>query len=134
MRVMVDANIIISAGLFPESVVGKTLEHIAKNESLVICKYTLEELSEVFFKKFPKRVQYFYHFMDNLRYELVDYEVNDTGKYPKIRDPNDLPILINAIESKVDLLITGDKDFEEIDIEKPKIMKPREYEEKYIKQ
>ena len=44
MRVMVDANIIISAGLFPESMVGKTLEYIVKNESLVLCKYTLEEL------------------------------------------------------------------------------------------
>ena len=134
MRVMVDANIIILAGLFPESIVGKILEHIVKNESLVLCKYTLEELSEVFFKKFPKRVQYFYHFMDNLKYELVDYEIDEKRRYPKIRDIDDLPLLVNAIESKVDLLVTGDKDFEEIDIDIPKIMKPREYEEKYIKQ
>ena len=28
----------------------------------------------------------------------------------------------------------GDKDFEDINIDIPKIMKPKEYEEKYIKQ
>ena len=125
MRVMVDANVIISAGLFPESNVGKTLNHIAINESLVLCKYTLQELSEVFLNKFPKRVQYFHQFIDNLKYELVDYDITNIEKYPKIRDIDDLPLLANAIESKVDLLVTGDKDFDELDIKTPKIMKKR---------
>ena len=133
MRVMVDANIIISAGLFPESIVGKTLHHITKNESLVLCKYTLEELSEVFINKFPDRIKYFHQFIDELKYALVDIEINDISKYPKIRDNDDLPLLASAIESKVDLLVTGDKDFDEINIEKLKIIKPREYYEKYIK-
>ena len=131
---MVDANIIISAGLFPESIVGKTLHNITKNESLVLCKHTLEELSEVFHNKFPDRKKYFHKFIDELKYELVDIQIKDNGKYPQIRDIDDLPLLASAIESKVDLLITGDKDFEEINIEKPKIMKPREYTEKFINQ
>ena len=44
MRIMIDANIIISAGLFPESDVGKVLTHVIKNHKLVICQYTLNEL------------------------------------------------------------------------------------------
>jgi predicted nucleic acid-binding protein len=40
--------------------------------------------------------------------------------------------LAHAIESKVDILITGDKDFDDIIIETPKILKPRQYIEKYL--
>ena len=57
----------------------------------------------------------------------------DGKKYPDIRDMDDLPVLANAMESNIDLLVTGDKDFDDIIIEKPKIMKPRKYTDEYIK-
>ena len=38
----------------------------------------------------------------------------------------------NAIEAKVDILITGDKDFDDLNLEKPKILKPRKYIDEYI--
>jgi len=133
MRIMVDANIIISAGLFPESIIGKILKHITQNEKLVICKYTLDELTNVFQKKFPDRIEYLNRFTKELNYEFIDIEIKDYKKYPKIRDIDDLPLLASAIESKVNILVTGDKDFEEMKIENIKIMKPREYLEKYMK-
>lgn len=52
--------------------------------------------------------------------------------YPDMRDVFDLPILISAILEDVDLLITGDKDFKAVDIEKPEILTPTEYLEKYL--
>jgi putative PIN family toxin of toxin-antitoxin system len=130
---MVDANIIISAGLFPESNIGKVLDHIAKNHKLVICQYTLNELKRVFENKFPKRLESLNKFVKKLKYELVDIEIIDYEKYPKIRDNDDMPLLACAIETKVNVLITGDKDFDEITIKTPKIMKPREYIEEYMK-
>jgi putative PIN family toxin of toxin-antitoxin system len=130
---MVDANIIISAGLFPESSVGKVLAHIVKNHKLIICQYTLDELKIVFEKKFPKRIEYLNKFIKELKYELIDINIRNLEKYPKIRDVDDLPLLANAIEEKVNIFITGDKDFDEIKIETPKIIKPRAYIEKYMK-
>jgi len=132
MRVIVDANIIISAGLFPESTIGKALAHIVKNHTLFLCQYTLEELINVFKKKFPERIEYFNKFIEDLKYELIDIGIKDYTKYPQIRDADDVPLLAYAIESKTDLLITGDKDFDNISIETPKIMKPVEYIEKYM--
>jgi predicted nucleic acid-binding protein len=41
--------------------------------------------------------------------------------------------LVYAIESKVDMLITGDKDFDEIKVENIKILKVRDYIERYMK-
>jgi putative PIN family toxin of toxin-antitoxin system len=130
---MVDANIIISAGLFPKSNVGKTLTHVVKNHELVISQYTLNELENVFKNKFPKNIEYLRKFFRSLKYELVDLEIIKNKKYPNIRDIDDLPVLANAIESKVDLLITGDKDFDDIIIERPKIIKPRKYIDEYMK-
>ena len=39
---------------------------------------------------------------------------------------------IQAIIADVDILITGDKDFEDVKIEKPEIVTPNEFYEKYI--
>jgi predicted nucleic acid-binding protein len=41
MRVMVDANIIVSAILFPKSVIASVLKHLIDNYSLVLSKYTI---------------------------------------------------------------------------------------------
>jgi putative PIN family toxin of toxin-antitoxin system len=129
---MVDANIIISAGLFPESTVGKALGHIVKNHKLVLSKYTLDELRNVFKRKFPDKALFLENFIERLKYELIDIRISEHKKYPQIRDIDDIPLLASAIEAKVNVLITGDKDFDEILIEIPKIMKPREYIEKYM--
>jgi putative PIN family toxin of toxin-antitoxin system len=132
MRIIVDANIIISAGLFPQSNVGKALAHIVKNHKLVLCQYTLDELKNVFKKKFTKRIEYFNKFIKELKYEVIDMNKKKNKKYPSIRDVDDMPLLANAIEAKTDILITGDKDFANIKIKAPQIMKPVEYVGKYM--
>jgi len=130
---MVDANIIVSAILFPKSVIANVLIHLTDNYSLVLSKYTIFEVEDVFNEKFPHRIVEMKEFLQEIPYELFTLNKIKNKKYPNIRDIDDLPVLANAIESKVDLLITGDKDFDEIIIETPKIMKPREYIEKYMK-
>jgi len=132
MRILLDTNVIISAAMFPKSSIGEVLAHITKNHKLVICQFTLNELSSVFEKKLPERKEHLNEFMGNLKYELVDIDIKDCKKYPKIRDNNDIPILANAIEAKVDLLVTGDKDFDEIVIKKPIIIKPVKYIQEYM--
>ena len=49
------------------------------------------------------------------------------NKLFKIRDENDYIILHTAIIENVDIFITGDKEFYEIDINKPKIMSVSEF-------
>jgi predicted nucleic acid-binding protein len=55
----------------------------------------------------------------------------DASKYPAIRDYEDLPILVSSILAEVDVLVTGDKDFNEVKIEKPEILTPRKFMDKY---
>jgi len=72
-------------------------------------------------------------FLSKFSYELaytpldIKYE-----EYPDIRDKDDLPILVSAINSDVDIIVTGDKAYFELNIEKPKILSPGEYLQKYL--
>jgi putative PIN family toxin of toxin-antitoxin system len=130
---MVDTNIIISAGLFPNSIVGNIFMHIMKNHELILSHYTLNELKIVFKKKFSNRIEYINKFLNGLKYELIDIKIINYEEYPEVRDIDDIPVLAYAIESKVEILITGDKDFDGINLEKLQILKPKVYFEKYMK-
>jgi len=133
MKVMIDANIIISAILFQKSIISEVLKHIVLNNKIVFSQFTIDEIKDVFKRKFPHKVNDMEKFLEKLPYELFTLNEINLKNYPNIRDPNDIPVLANAIESKVDILITGDKDFDELKIKKLKIMKPSEYKELYIK-
>lgn len=51
----------------------------------------------------------------------------------EIRDVKDYPVLYTAIVDDVDIFVTGDDDFTNVDIERPKIMKPAEFVETYCR-
>jgi len=132
MKIMLDANVIISAILFPQSIISNMVKHIITNHELFICQYTIDEINEVFNKKFNGRIREMKLFLEKLPYELFANKRINSKNYPKIRDINDLPVLANAIDSKVELLITGDKDFDEVKAKGLKIIKPKEYVDKYM--
>ncbi|GBF33744.1 hypothetical protein DCCM_2854 [Desulfocucumis palustris] len=50
---------------------------------------------------------------------------------PKIRDEKDKPVLLSAITADVNVLITGDKDFTGIDVDRPEILTPTEFLDRY---
>jgi putative PIN family toxin of toxin-antitoxin system len=130
---MVDTNIIVSAILFPKSIVANVLKHLIDNYSLVLSKYTIHEIEDVFNEKFMHRTIEIKEFLQKTPYELFILNRINNKKYPSIRDIDDLPVLANAIEAKVDLLITGDKDFDNVKVERLKIIKPRKYFDEYMK-
>ena len=132
MEIMTDSNIIVSAILFPNSIVSKVFNHILDNNTLVLCDYIIKEVENVFLEKFPHRVNEMKTFIGRIKYRKFVLEKKSVSIYPKIRDINDFPVLVMAIESNVDLLITGDKDFDGITIDRPRIMKPRKYIDEYM--
>jgi len=68
-------------------------------------------------------------FLSELTCELIyTPQKIDKTNYPTIRDKKDLPILVSAIIGIVDVIITGDKDFLEADVEYPIIMTVREFD------
>jgi len=130
MKVFIDTNILISSILFPKGKVAAVFQHILEVHDLIISSYTIEECEKVFERKFPGKKDELKIFLKTISYEYYKTPKNiDYKKYPEIRDKNDLPILVSAILSDADILITGDKDFEEIKIRKPLIFTPNQYYE-----
>lgn len=132
MRVMLDTNILISIAIFNSNKLKELLIKICDNHTLVLSSYIIEELEEVVNRKFPNQKMSLRKFLYQLPYELnyTPLDVINNSEI-EIRDPKDLPILNSAIVSDVDIFITGDKDFEEVQIEKPVIMTAIEFLEKY---
>ena len=66
---------------------------------------------------------------------LLSYEMAYTPIWqenmPDIRDEKDKPILAAAITADVDVLITGDGDFSDVEIERPEILSPAEFWKRY---
>ena len=62
-----------------------------------------------------------------LTLELVPVPIDENIMESEIRDADDRPILWAAIEEKVDILLTGDKDFLESGLKNPKIMTTAEF-------
>lgn len=130
MRIMLDTNILISMFVFKS--MGNLIDTITKKHTIVICSYVIDELHEVISRKFPSKSKDLESFLFKLPFELVytpqTVEVNDVFV---IRDADDEKVLYSAIISDVDILLTGDKDFSDVDIERPEILTPHEFLEKY---
>lgn len=119
MRVMTDTNIIISALLFPLSLPAKILLHIADKHELVLCDYIVMEMREVVARKRPDLLADIDVLLAQLSYELV---IAPKEPCKLISDPKDQPILNAAIVSDVDIIVSGDKHFLELNLERPKTM------------
>lgn len=130
MRIMTDTNILISAILFPNSIAKKVLERIVIEHQLVLCSYIIDELHQVFERKSWNKIEILEPFLLELSFELIYTPKRiESREYPSIRDRNDLPILVSAILSDVDIFITGDKDFHTVDIEKPQIITLKDFDQ-----
>ncbi len=128
MRVLADTNIIISALMFPASVPARALIKAEAEHDLILCEQNIEELRDVLRRKRPELLPAAEELLLNLVYELIP-AVNDAGE--KVRDVKDQPILNSAIMFDVDIIVTGDKDFLCLELERPKIIRPLEFIENY---
>lgn len=98
---------------------------------LILSSYIVDELKDVIKRKFPNKVRVVDVLLSKMDYEyLYTPEILDKTLF-EIRDVKDYPVLYTAILEDVDILVTGDSDFSDIKVEKPNIMTPAEFIEKY---
>jgi len=105
MKIMLDTNVLFSALLFPDSKPGKVLGLVAEKYNLILCDHIKSELCDVSARKSP------------ILLDALD----------ALPDPKDQPILNAAIFNDVDIIITGDKHFLKLNIERPEILTPSDF-------
>ncbi len=131
MRVMLDTNILISTFIFKSKKMNELIYKLSKEHEIVICSYTVEKLKGLVKTKFNVKQADLDDFLMNFPFDLVYSPANVENKLFDIRDNDDYIILNTAIIEDVDIFITGDKDFDDVDIEKPEIMNASQFLEKY---
>jgi putative PIN family toxin of toxin-antitoxin system len=132
MRVMLDTNVLISLFVFRGKNLEKLLSTICSQHTLVLSTYVVDEMYEVVDRKFPGKTGVLDDFLSRIPYELEQ----TPKRLPEhnlftIRDNQDEKVLYSALTAHADILITGDKDFMDVDIEKLEIITPAQFLEKY---
>ena len=133
MRIMLDTNVLLSAIVFHSQTLWKMMEQITFSHQLVLSSYVIDECYEVVKRKKPDLVSALDRFFEALPFEMIHTpETLPEHNWFTIRDADDEKVLYSAISADVDVLITGDKDFSVIDIDKPEIMTPTQFVEMYL--
>ena len=132
MRVMLDTNVLISLLLFPNPRMNSMMERIFTEHELVLSSFVVGELKDVVRRKFPAKEKTVDMFLLKMSYDLVYAPEEMDETLFSIRDVKDYPVLYTAIIEDVDVLITGDKDFADTEIEKPEILTSADFIAKYL--
>lgn len=117
MKILVDTNILISAVLFPRSKPAKALVYTTENHEMILCDQNLTELRNVLERKAPQALPDAEVLLTELSYELIPAAPH---AQKLIRDAKDQPILNAAMLYDVDIILTGDKDFLSLEMDRPK--------------
>ena len=126
MRVFLDTNVLVSA-FISRGISAEIFRIIVKEHELIIGDLVLNELKRILHTKLEMPLAQ----VNNILNYLKSFEqINYTGEESpfEIRDKDDEKILVLALQSNSDVLITGDKDF--LDVRKSlsiKVLNPREF-------
>ena len=129
---MVDTNVLISLLVFSSKKMNQMMECIFMEHQLVLSSYIVEELKDVVRRKFASKAGVVDTLLAKMNYEFVyTPDLVDETLF-EIRDVKDYPVLYTAILEDVDIVVTGDGDFSDVNVDKPEILTPAEFVEMYF--
>jgi len=128
---MLDTNVLVSSIIFPNKRMDSLIYKVSIEHQLVLSSHVIEELLDVTKRKFPNKVKDANIFLTRLPYELIYTPSEIDHDFFSIRDISDYPILYSAIIEDIDIFITGDDDFNDVEIEKPEILTPSEFLDRF---
>jgi len=113
-RIFVDANILISAFVYPKGPCGKAIRKALEREiKIVTSDYVIFEVEDVLSRKFPQiAIEKFRKFLELAEISILDSPpLDEVLKYEEyISDREDTPILAFCTINNIPL-VTGDKAF-----------------------
>ena len=130
MKIFIDTNILISATVWPNSIPAQAFARASSLPNIgMICQQNIDEMMNTFFDKFRTRLHLLNTFLTDTVPALMFVPIPPAFHVSEshIRDVKDRPILRAAISAGADILLTGDKDFLESGITKPRIMSASEF-------
>jgi putative PIN family toxin of toxin-antitoxin system len=133
VRVFLDSNVILS-GLFSDRGAPRIiLDILSLNLSFITGitgRYNIMEIERNLRTKLPEAIPVYKEYIAKLNLRIIPVPaMEEVIKYAGATSPKDVPVLVSAIKSKADYLITGDKkDFGKLTTDYPfKITSPSDF-------
>ena len=121
MRIFLDTNVLISAFVFAGKT-GSLLEMLFDSGyDLLVSEYVDAEFKAKLEEKWSSKADRIYSLYRSLPFVFCS---STDEQYGVIRDKKDIPVLSDALFHNADVILTGDKDFLESNVEKPIIFSP----------
>lgn len=118
---MLDTNVLISALIFGGRT-GRLLNMLFESEhELYVSEYIDQEFKDKLKEKWPGKAERVYNLYRQLD---IRFCKSTTERVGELRDRKDIPVLSDALYYEMDIILSGDKDFLEADLEKPLVYSP----------
>jgi predicted nucleic acid-binding protein len=115
LRVMLDANVLVSGVGWPRFQYEILRHAVNRDFQLVLCNYVIEEARRHTRRLFPDKLAALETVLKACEYETVEApQASQLAEHKAlVRDPFDLPVVLAAINSQVDMFVSLDKDLTE---------------------
>jgi len=121
MKILLDTNVLISAFIFGGQT-GRLLSMLFESEhQLYVSDYIDQEFKKKLEDKWPEKTDKVYHLYHQMDITFCKSTEEFQGQ---LRDVKDIPVLSDALYHHIDIILTGDKDFLEAELEYPLIYSP----------
>lgn len=127
-----DANVILSAHAFGSNRMQSLLEAITSEHKLIVPEQVLFECIAVTKRKNPEKLEPLERFIAQTSVHVIPMGQIAPRTVEQMRDETDQPILETALAANVDIIISGDKDFHALEIDRPRIMRPADFIAEYL--
>lgn len=115
MRIVLDSNVLISA-FATRGLCADLFRDVVNSHQLLLSDYIVDEVAE----KLANKLKVKPPVVDGIKILLrrfVHQQPDVAALRISIRDPDDIPVVTFAVAMKADLLISGDRDLLEADLE-----------------
>ena len=121
MKIMLDTNVLISALIFGGRASRLLKRLFESDHELYVSDYVDQEFKAKLELKWPDKAQQVYKLYHVMDFHFCESTMEQIGN---LRDIKDIPVLSDALYHKVDMILTGDIDFSEANLDKPLIFSP----------
>ena len=119
MKILIDTNVLISALIFHGKPLALLNKLILKGHTIYVTSYIEQEFKEKLMQKWPYKADNIYKIYKNIGFSFLR---SSEEKFGTLRDEKDIQILSDAIFYGINVILSGDKDFLESDLEYPMVM------------
>ena len=123
MKILIDTNVLISAFVF-HGKAGNLLELLlASQHQLLTTEYIDSELKAKLQQKWPEKADKIYALYLSLPIKH-EKSVKTVINHNMLRDEKDIQVLQDALHYGADVILSGDKDFIDTDLDRPLVLSP----------